>query len=1284
MRRVLKYLGIIAFSTVLFIAFLPTIISSNLIGRPLITNILIKTLELEECSYDKLTLGWLTDFSLSNFSARPALAPSAQFCLKELKTNQSLFSLLVHPFDLGEIEINDPYFSCKVPKTFTNIQPLINKQANISSSLENENDPFALEMPTITSFGACKGRIRIKDCLIEVIDAKAQQLFIVQIPKSIFQGDLSLQGAFRYALDAHMADAVEKSYGTAHALLSYKHDSGIKGTASCSLPALSVSTVEAVIDSLAKINEKIPPLRTLLGDKISYSLSFDGDTKEQAHIACNVQTKSVHVKTNATVQKNTITIAPGLLFDVNLAQDSFSRLLAFYKTQLPCLPVESIKAAVSLSEPCLFNMETKRCFKPCSISIRAPDTLWKSNGSTFYSNVSCDVEFDDKASIFQMTTAVKKDKIGTEQTTATVDVHVSNLDQTQMPFTLVAALEGGFVASLAPQPYARFLQACMQPHFSYKASINGNIYSENKYQVDGEFFLKCPLGKKHAKFSVDKNALRINHAHADMSFYPQIFSHELSGSLCSVKGTVEQLLIPFTKDISRLTQEMTLDASFSCNFPSVEYKGRPVIENFSLHSLLFKKINEETISFQGEQLAQYSEDSLAPHLIACIPYQGSFNSTYHLNSGEFACKWDTESSAITTKADVKGVCLFNKERIVVQQPWIVDIHINKPQIVQKILPLTFHDAQITVKPFIVEKTNSGWNIDKDMNASFDIHQLSYESLECNWISSLSYANSTKQWNFISKIVDLSNRDLLAVQGSCTKNFEAKLDIECFPQTLECIKHPEFLAYKNFIDGFTTAKIHVENKNLLAYMNDMSATLLCKMNRAEVGLAFSCHDGLININALEKKKPCARALIDQEVINLLKKHDLISSSFQLQSPCVVEVSSCELQTNFDQKLRTPTALAGDVVLTSDPLKTSIHGQSINLLGTKIALHIEDAKKAELTFCSIPSDTVSKTSLRGACTISYTDQINTLSLEKISVQGNVSIQAIPATLISAFVPKAEEFILLLEPDLSCDIHFTSNQLKTGDVRFSIKSKNVTCNLDNGHIQNGVLSLTTPLTARILVEKKRGEAILKKFLPFISSLERPQEISLAIGAKNTSIPLKNFRLANIRLPSIELNVGKVEIKTEGIVKSLLKTLHAKSGKTTTVWFTPMYASLSNGIFTLSRIDILAANQVHMFTWGSANIANNTLSMYVAIPNETLQVLGFSIATPRPLLIPIQGPLDAPSVDCSFLSARLAGAGAAKYAKKDSPFQILGSALEVVSTIGENNVAIPAPMTTPFPWEN
>jgi len=239
--------------------------------------------------------------------------------------------------------------------------------------------------------------------------------------------------------------------------------------------------------------------------------------------------------------------------------------------------------------------------------------------------------------------------------------------------------------------------------------------------------------------------------------------------------------------------------------------------------------------------------------------------------------------------------------------------------------------------------------------------------------------------------------------------------------------------------------------------------------------------------------------------------------------------------------------------------------------------------------------------------------------------------------------------------------------------------------GRVEDGVLFLTDPLTGEMEVTETLSKLVLKDVNPLlITAVGGEEPIRLNVDPQGFAWPLLNFEKTQVSIEKAQIDFGKIKCTNGGPVGAILSLLKAhklSNEKFTTLWFTPQYLSMKEGVLKLERMDFLIADSFHLATWGKVDWPSNKVKMILALTSQTMRkAFGIKIPKEEMFQISMKGTTGKISIDSTSTGARLAALIAE---------ETTGPAGDIVGTIlntqklalGDGKV--PPPKTQPFPWE-
>ncbi len=299
---------------------------------------------------------------------------------------------------------------------------------------------------------------------------------------------------------------------------------------------------------------------------------------------------------------------------------------------------------------------------------------------------------------------------------------------------------------------------------------------------------------------------------------------------------------------------------------------------------------------------------------------------------------------------------------------------------------------------------------------------------------------------------------------------------------------------------------------------------------------------------------------------------------------------------------------------------------------------------------------------------------------SIDFNLKADSFPTPFIAALLPPEAD--LGRKVDALLGSTFTANiQAKmtkmSGPIVASIKGARSELNLEGG-ISGGYLTLSKPLLAMMTVTPEISDVILDDFVPILNSAIRAdQPIKLTISPQGFRLPLRDFSISNTSIDQATLDLGRIYFNRNGNLAEILSLLNISAGPEFSVWFTPLYFNLQEGVFNMARVDLLIADNYPVASWGSVNFPQDSVNMYVGLTGKALSNTFGGIMLPRNYMMamPLRGPVSNPRLDTTKVAARMASMAAMVAGPQGL---LLGALMELAL-----NDKVPAPSTNPLPWE-
>lgn len=238
--------------------------------------------------------------------------------------------------------------------------------------------------------------------------------------------------------------------------------------------------------------------------------------------------------------------------------------------------------------------------------------------------------------------------------------------------------------------------------------------------------------------------------------------------------------------------------------------------------------------------------------------------------------------------------------------------------------------------------------------------------------------------------------------------------------------------------------------------------------------------------------------------------------------------------------------------------------------------------------------------------------------------------------------------------------------------------------GQINKGILTLNKPLEGSFNVTPLFKQAFLSSNIPILNTVigaENP--ITFTIDPFQFSLPLAPFQIENAKIEKGSLDVGKLHFQNEGEFSSILNIIRPFTDRYLTIWFTPIYIELNQGIISLKRFDMLVGHAYTLASWGKINFLTHEAQFTLGMTAQALQyAFGVQGLDENYILqIPFYIAQEKVKIDKSKITARVASL--VTQTQAGTKGKLLSNILDMaLSDRGEE--PHPPPTVSSFPWQN
>ncbi len=426
-----------------------------------------------------------------------------------------------------------------------------------------------------------------------------------------------------------------------------------------------------------------------------------------------------------------------------------------------------------------------------------------------------------------------------------------------------------------------------------------------------------------------------------------------------------------------------------------------------------------------------------------------------------------------------------------------------------------------------------------------------------------------------------------------------------------------------------------------------------------------------------------------------KEKQASPAFELSQPTIFALTISSLNIpfskNFDWR-EIQLAATGGADKFAFQEKSS--GQLIKL----DQLHLKLEKKEKLSpfsvelssLISTKESTTGKTSEgKLSCTGSIQEDS---SLSCPSLELNATIEEFPTAIFDlvAHLTDTSSLKPLFGDKLDATAYVCFEQ-GSGPIQLNLRSSNSRFSIV-GAVKEGVLSLSEPIYAQVLMTEELTRPLLKEVNPLsISSISSSHPLTLEIQPEGFTLPLDNWKKISLSHAKIEL--GQLTCQNQGtfqITLGLLKSKEFAKDKQLELWFAPMDLSIAGGIVNIERTEILVAQTFEVATWGTLNLFDETVDMVLGLTAQCLNK-AFSIKDLPPdyvMHIPMKGKMNDVQINTKSATAKIAALliwqqkSVTDSLGKGFPGSAFGELLGRLATLPDSGAKTP-PAKRPFPWD-
>jgi hypothetical protein len=308
---------------------------------------------------------------------------------------------------------------------------------------------------------------------------------------------------------------------------------------------------------------------------------------------------------------------------------------------------------------------------------------------------------------------------------------------------------------------------------------------------------------------------------------------------------------------------------------------------------------------------------------------------------------------------------------------------------------------------------------------------------------------------------------------------------------------------------------------------------------------------------------------------------------------------------------------------------------------------------------------------------------LTCDRAEIALDGTLENVPLALLEQIQGKENKLAALLGDTCNLRLTGTMKTFNEGSYSVKIESERAAVEIATS-IKNGSLFLTKPIRGTLDITKKSGKALLKGAAPKLATaFYADHPIEFYVDNTGFVIPLENFALSKILIPSARVDLGQIWVKKGGSLEVVSDLLGLDSSKEMNLWFTPLYLQVQYGTLVCQRVDVLIDDRAHLCAWGSVDLPHDHMDLRVGIFGESLRK-AFpmrNIDDNYVLQLPLRGPIGSAKIDKKYATAKIASLSLS--GSRDKTGAVIGGLLGAAAQAGEPDVPVPERTASPFPWE-
>lgn len=235
-------------------------------------------------------------------------------------------------------------------------------------------------------------------------------------------------------------------------------------------------------------------------------------------------------------------------------------------------------------------------------------------------------------------------------------------------------------------------------------------------------------------------------------------------------------------------------------------------------------------------------------------------------------------------------------------------------------------------------------------------------------------------------------------------------------------------------------------------------------------------------------------------------------------------------------------------------------------------------------------------------------------------------------------------------------------------------------SGIVSDGILYLHEPLKAAFTVTPQLNDVLERSAKLVVAAMEKP--ITLYIHDEGFSVPLKDLHIKNMSFRYGQLDLGQIICKNTGSASEVGGLFKLDGRGNVSVWFAPSEFNMNRGKVYVNRTEILYNHAYQVCLWGNVLFPRRYVDMTLGLTAQALRsALGIQgIDDDYVLKVPVEGPFGNVKIDTGAATGKIAFLVARKHIAPQTG--IFGQVLGAVGDLADNQSDVPPPKP-PFPWQ-